>query len=100
MKRLEMSQSTSVPKPVDLPWKPMLVERAHSYLRLLHQGSYGSLEKYATQRHETKVAYAVTLAGNKYNLFRLHRWQIREVGLGMNPNLKQRKKLVVGSFDL
>jgi hypothetical protein len=44
--------------------------------------------------------YPVTLAGNKYNLFCLHRWQIREVGLGMNPNLKQRKKLVVGSFDL
>jgi hypothetical protein len=54
MKR-EMSQSTSVPKQVDLPWKPMLVDRAPSYIRLLHQGSCGALEKYATQRHAGKL---------------------------------------------
>jgi hypothetical protein len=86
MKRVEMSQATSVTKQVDLPWKPMLVERAHSYLRLL-QGSYGALEKYATQRHETKVAYAMTLAGNKYNLSCL-----QVAGLGMNPNLNNARK--------
>jgi hypothetical protein len=67
MKRIQMSQSTSVPKRVDLPWKPMLVERAPSYIRLLHQGSCGALEEYAIQRHETEVAYAVTLAASLAN---------------------------------